>query len=117
MARILYVEDNAALREAVAELLAAPGREIRACVSAEEALQAGPADLLITDISLPGLSGIELGRRLRDEGRCTRVVLCSGLGLDDMAQALGEGVVVLAKPFDIDQLEAIVRAQLAPAGG
>ncbi|WP_312305034.1 response regulator, partial [Pulveribacter sp.] len=64
--RILYVEDNPELRETIAMLMEAPGRCIVSCASAEEALahdgDQGPFDLVMTDVSLPGMSGPELCR-------------------------------------------------------
>src|SRR5258708_12727797 len=65
--KILYVEDNAVVREVTAELLAQDKREIVACASAEEALEEfrkSAFDIVITDLSLPVMSGIHLARSL-----------------------------------------------------
>ena len=65
--RILLVEDNTHIRESVDILLQAEGREVVSCESAEEALTAFSRqrfDVLVTDISLPEMSGIDLARRV-----------------------------------------------------
>src|SRR6202023_2780143 len=65
--RILYVEDNEIVREVTAELLAQDQRRIVACATAEEALKefgTNPFDVVITDVSLPVMSGIDLARSI-----------------------------------------------------
>ena len=65
--RILYVEDHPELRETIGMLMEGEGRTVTPCASAEEALvlDAGdPFDVLVTDVSLPGLSGTDLARQL-----------------------------------------------------
>ena len=63
---ILYVEDNKELRETLSDMLEGPGRAVVAVATGEAALaawQLGVSDLLVTDISLPGMSGTnQIGR-------------------------------------------------------
>ncbi len=62
--RILYVEDNPELRETIGMLMEGEGRTVTSCASAEESLvlDAGhPFDVLVTDVSLPGMSGTDPG--------------------------------------------------------
>ncbi len=112
--RILYVEDQEYLRETICLLLEAPDREIVAVGSAESALQALLAqpedrfDLLITDVSLPGASGIELARRARQRLPSLWVVLMSGYTFADQVHEFGERSAALSKPFDADQLDALI---------
>ena len=65
--RMLYVEDNDELRETFQEMLEDDQREVVACATAEEALvlwDASHFDVLVSDISLPGMSGTDLARRM-----------------------------------------------------
>lgn len=110
--RILYVEDNPELRETIAMLMEGPGRSVVACASAEQALehdaQGEPFDLVVTDVSLPGMSGTELCRILLQVDAERRVVLCSGYALEGSAATPGSHVRLLHKPFDIDELETLL---------
>ncbi len=120
--RILYVEDNSELREAMGLLLESEGRQVTACATAEEALRldaAEPFDLVISDVSLPGMSGADLARRLLAQDSSRWLVLCSGYQLGDELQALGPHVRALGKPFEMDALDHLLdevqAAHKAPA--
>lgn len=121
--RILYVEDNEHLRETMGMLMEQDDREIVLCASAEEALTAsGTAhfDLVITDVSLPGMSGTELARRLLAADPARWVALCSGYDYGHAIGQLGVNVRSLCKPFELEQLDALiaeVSAARPPAGG
>ena len=109
--RILYVEDNRELRETIGMLMEAEGRTVTSCATAEEALKLDAQqgfDLLVSDVSLPGMSGTELARQLlsRDPGR--RVVLCSGYPLGGYTEAWGPNVRTLLKPFELEELEQLL---------
>lgn len=109
--RIVYVEDNEDLREAMTMLLERRDREIVTCVSGEAALAAiahRQADVLVTDLGLPGISGIELARRVLAGRPLQWVIFCSGFGADPVPAALGPNVRSLAKPFDIDVLDELL---------
>jgi len=110
--RILYVEDNPELRDTIAMLMEAPGRSIVSCASAEEALahdgDQGPFDLVMTDVSLPGMSGPELCRALLARHGQQRIVLCSGYHLEEELAGCGAQVQLLHKPFDIGALEELL---------
>ncbi|AVO48702.1 response regulator [Melaminivora suipulveris] len=118
--RILYVEDNAELRDTIAMLMEAPSRTIVACANAEQALdheaRQGPFDLVVTDVSLPGMSGTELSRTLLARDAQRRIVLCSGYALQG-EEAQGPRVQVLHKPFDIEALEDLLDAVQAEVQG
>jgi CheY-like chemotaxis protein len=65
--RILYVEDNPIIREVTSELLAQDRRQVVALATAEEALdefKEKPFDVVITDVSLPVMSGLDLARSI-----------------------------------------------------
>lgn len=109
--RVLYVEDKLEIREAICELIQAQGREIHACETAEEAWDAFNASefhLVITDISLPGFSGAELTRRIVAAKPGQWVVLCTGYRLPQDLSTLGTNVRALSKPFEVEELEALI---------
>jgi two-component system, cell cycle response regulator CpdR len=111
--RILFVEDNAYLRESMAELMEAPGREITACGSADDAMAQARAqrfDVLITDISLGSVSGTDLARALLAEHPEHWVVFCSGYPLPPDLTMFGPNVRSLAKPFEMEELDALLAA-------
>lgn len=108
---ILYVEDNDDLREIIGTLFEGEDRTVTTCATAEAALLLMAArrfDVLVTDVSLPGMSGTELARRLLQEDPEHWVVLCSGyefrIGLD----TLGPNVRALLKPFDIEDFDRLL---------
>lgn len=108
---ILYVEDNDHLREAIGMLMEGEDREVVLCASGEEALvrvSEQRFDLVVTDVSLPGISGTELARRLLAVDPTRWVVLCSGYDFADSIGRLGTNVRALRKPFEIDELDALI---------
>ena len=109
--RILYVEDNALVREVTLELLAQEGREVIAKECAEEALeeyQASPCHLVITDVSLPEMSGLDLTRNLLKIRSDLPVIIASGYALNFGAENWGPNVRSIIKPFDIDEMEGLI---------
>ena len=116
--RTLFVEDNAELREQISCLLEEEGLELISCASAEEALQVyAPEkfDLVITDVSLPRMSGVELARAILRRVPQAWVVFSSGYAMGSELSDFGPHVRALLKPFelqDLQQLMAEVREQL-----
>jgi len=109
--RILYVEDNCELRETIGMLMEGEGRSVKACATAEEALELDapePFDLVVTDVSLPGMSGTDLCRQLLASDPDRWVVLCSGYQFNHGLNALGPHVRSLLKPFELEELEALL---------
>ncbi|HYF41984.1 MAG TPA: response regulator [Ramlibacter sp.] len=108
---ILYVEDNDLIRESFAELLATDERRI-VCVrdgaGARQALREQDVDLLMTDIELPGGSGLDVAREAIRQNPRLPVIVCSGHESKDAAQTLGPTAHLLRKPFDLDELEALI---------
>jgi two-component system, cell cycle response regulator CpdR len=108
---ILYVEDNDTLRETVTELLEGDGRDIVAVASAEQALaccQQREFDLLITDISLPGMPGTDLARQMLAARPEQWVVFCSGYAHPQGLAKLGKNVRTIDKAFEIDEMDALL---------
>ncbi|NML30098.1 response regulator [Paraburkholderia antibiotica] len=113
VAQILLVEDDAESREALGELLGALGLACTTAGSAEEALPLAAArryDVLLTDFTLPGMSGADLARAVRRAQPEIRVLLVSGYGHSAEIGDTIPGARLLGKPLDIDQL----RHELAP---
>lgn len=113
--RILAVDDDDEIREALAEYLGANGYAVRTAASARECdqmLATGPADLLILDVMMPGEDGLALCRRL--VARDVPILMLSALdGLTDKVVGLEVGAWdYLAKPFEPRELLARVRALL-----
>jgi CheY-like chemotaxis protein len=108
---ILYVEDNALVRDSVAELLSDPVRQF-ICVGtragALDALRADRVDLLLTDVNLPDGSGLDVAREASQRHPTMPVILCSGDDLSSALQRLGPNAHALRKPFDFDELESLV---------
>lgn len=101
--RLLYVEDNAEIAEITCMMLEDMGLDIVRAASAEEALRiAGDGDLLfdmvLTDVVMPGLSGVQLARRLNRRWPALPVVLVSGFS-DELAAGYGGQYELLHKPF------------------
>jgi len=109
--RILYVEDNDIVREVTSELLAQDERQIVACATAEEALEkfaAEPFDLVITDVSLPVMSGMDLARSLLKLKPHLPIILASGYDLDFAVENWAGNVRSIIKPFEALEIEAIM---------
>jgi two-component system cell cycle response regulator CpdR len=108
---ILYVEDNALVREVTCELLAQAHRQIFACDSAEEALEKFSAqsfDLVITDVSLPVMSGIDLARSILRIKPQIPIIIASGYALDFGLENWGSNVRSIIKPFETDDIERLI---------
>ncbi|WP_299619867.1 response regulator transcription factor [Pelagibius sp.] len=119
--RILLVEDNAALADGVIGALQQMGHTTDLVVHGDEALDAlavGPFDLVILDLTLPGLDGLDVLRELRARNRETPVlILTARTGVSDKVKGLDLGADdYLCKPFELAELEARVRALLRRQG-
>jgi len=117
--RILYVEDNEIVREVTAELLAQDQRRIVACATAEEALkefETNPFDVVITDISLPVMSGIDLARSILELKPQMPIILASGYDLNFGIENWGANVCSIIKPFEATEIEALMARLTADQG-
>lgn len=108
---ILYVEDNELVRESFAELLATAGRRIVCAADgagARQVLREQDVDLLMTDINLPDGSGLDVAREALARNPRLPVIVCSGRDLSDIARSLGPNAHPLMKPFQLDEVEAML---------
>ncbi|HEV3074639.1 MAG TPA: response regulator [Thermoanaerobaculia bacterium] len=100
---ILLVEDDAILRDLFSSVLGQCGYEVSVAANGNEALAAvhrrpGRFGLVISDVQLPGMSGVELARQLRAEGESVPILLLSGYGDADLASVTGLAVTLAEKP-------------------
>ena len=108
---ILLVEDSPEVSLITVEYLTELGHQVVAVVDAELAIEKAAAqrfDAVMTDVSLPGMSGIDLAKTLIARYPGLPVVIASGYGSLNVDLLLGEqrkNVLLLPKPYDMDTLE------------
>lgn len=117
--RILYVEDNAIVREVTTELLEHDQRQIVALTTAEDALRefaANDYDVVITDVSLPAMSGLDLARKILDLEPNAAIIVASGYILDTKLLTWGPNVRAILKPFETAEIDALIADVCRPDG-
>lgn len=107
--RVLLVEDDDDNRELMAEVLASAGFEVLSAASGQDGLRtlsAHPVDVVVTDVGMPGMGGLEMARAVKAVAPTVPVVIVTGWAeRDDIAKARGREVdAVLIKPVDPDAL-------------
>jgi len=119
-ARILVVDDEPQIRRALRAGLAAQGYDVALVATGEEALDQAalqPPALVVLDLSLPGLGGLEVCRQLREWSDVPILVLSAHGQERDKVSALDSGADdYLTKPFGMDELLARIRAALRRRG-
>ncbi len=120
--RVLVVEDEAAIREALQRELTAAGFSVDVAVDGEEGLYAGleyPVDVAVIDLGLPKLPGLDLIRRLRaQDKRFPILVLTARDRWQDKVEGLDAGADdYVAKPFHFEEVLARLQALLRRSGG
>jgi CheY-like chemotaxis protein len=116
MARILLADDEPKLRELFARYLQGLGHDVRTAADGNEVMAAladAPADLLVTDINMPDMDGIEILTALRKDGSHLPVIAISGGGYLDKnlllsSAAMLGALVTLEKPFALEELRDAV---------
>ena len=113
------IDDDEAMRDSLAFLLDTAGLQARTYESALqflETLETVPAGVIVTDIRMPEMTGLELVRRLKTRGCTYPVIMITGHGDVPLAvEAMKAGVAdFLEKPFEEDALLAAIRAAQAP---
>lgn len=116
MARILLADDDKATRDLVKRALEADGHEVELTQDGGEALErlaesATAPDILISDVHMPGIDGIEVARRAIETSPSLKLLLMSGFAEElDRARALPtDTLAVIIKPFTLDQIRTAVR--------
>lgn len=115
---ILIADDDAFFRTFCSEVLTAKGHVVHTASSAQEALDVldrEGANLILADIYMPGMTGLELLESVKARDPSVDVVIMTGYGsIDTAIQALKRGAAdYLRKPFAAEELEAVVEATLA----
>ena len=119
--RILVVDDEPAVREALERILRLDGFEVAVACDGREAVRsqsAAPADAVLLDVLMPGLDGLEVCRRMRDTGDRTPVLMLTARDeVGDRVAGLEAGADdYLSKPFSLEELLARLRALLRRSG-
>ncbi len=100
---VLVIDDEPPIVELLALLFEEEGFLVLSAYDGAEGLRLAEEqqpDLVISDVSMPRLSGIDLVRRLRDDGRATPVILMSAV----VRHVPADGVIFVPKPFDLDEM-------------
>ncbi|MBI4542709.1 MAG: response regulator [Gemmatimonadetes bacterium] len=118
--RLLVVEDQRDLRELLGPAFSAEGYAVSTAASGEEALalvRREMPDLIVLDLALPGMGGVETLRRIREGGGAPRVVILTAHGTPaHVREAMALGVrEFIGKPFDLDRLLRVVADEMAGA--
>ena len=120
MPTILIVDDDAAVRGILLDLLS-ENYECNTASTAEQALQyleIEDYDAVLTDLAMPGLTGVELLKRVKLKDLNTPVILISGKTQEENAESLMElgAFAYLTKPFSLDEIESVVQRAVAQNG-
>ena len=122
MARILLAEDDDSMRDFLAKALNRAGHEVDAVADGEEGLDAlgeapGAYELLLTDIVMPGVDGIELARRAAQIDTCLKIMFITGFAAVALnaGEATPNQAKVLSKPFHLRDLVDEVAKVMAAA--
>jgi two-component system, OmpR family, response regulator MprA len=118
---VLIIDDDRALRAALRRALTLAGYDIDAAADGDEGLTRmaqHPPDAVVLDIGLPGLDGLAVCRRLRDDGNRVPVLMLTARdAVEDRIDGLDAGADdYLVKPFDVGELAARLRALLRRTG-
>ena len=117
LTRVLVVDDHAAARESVADVLRHAGYEVAGLGSPMEALprlENEAFDLVITDLQMPGMDGLEFIRQIRRRRISTQVLMITAHAtISSAVEAMRQGAFdYLEKPFDVIQLERLVASAI-----
>jgi len=118
--RILVADDDRFMLEAVSDALRRMGAEVAEAESGAELIirlaSEAPFSLIVTDVSMPWMNGLKALQSARAAGHAMGVIVMTGLRdprVDEQVEALGQDVILLRKPFDLDELEAAVATLLS----
>jgi two-component system response regulator (stage 0 sporulation protein F) len=116
--KVLIVDDQFGIRVLLQEVLAQEGYQVFQAPNGPTALdivKEESPDLILLDMKIPGMDGLEILRNIRKLQVDTKVIMMTAYGeLDLIQEAMEMGALAhFTKPFDIDELRQAIRAQLA----
>jgi two-component system KDP operon response regulator KdpE len=121
MSRILVADDEAAIRKVVRDALEKAGHDVETAIDGDEAailFEGGDFDLVVTDLNMPRLDGLELVRRVRQRSAVPILVLTVRQEEREKVRLLDAGADdYVTKPFGVSELVARVRALLRRVDG
>lgn len=117
MHKILIVDDELSVRTSLGSWFMEDGFQVETAASGEEALNklpAGPYDIILLDIKMPGIDGITLQKKIREiDDNCIIIIMTAYASVDTAVEALKHGAFdYVSKPFDPDDLTHLVRNAL-----
>ena len=117
---IIVVDDAPQICKALSDVLTTSGYTVRTAPSGERALQIMDStdfDLIITDLKMSGMSGMDLIEEVKQRAPNTSIVILSGFGdMDDVIKAMRAGIAdYLKKPFSIDEVLEVVKREVKKA--
>ncbi|MDD3845739.1 MAG: response regulator [Syntrophorhabdaceae bacterium] len=112
--RILVVDDNKELREILEEYLGGEGHYAEGAANGREALERhlkDPYDLIVTDLNMPEISGMELIKTIRKDNQETEFIIITGYAsMDSAVEAVRIGAFdYIVKPFRMEELQVVVK--------
>ena len=112
--RVLIVDDEKNMRRTLSDILRREGYDTTVAATGEEAVElcsTGDFDVILMDVRMPGLNGVDAFRQIRRNKEGVRVILMTAFGLDDLKRAaLDEGVIAfLPKPLDLEKTIDLIR--------
>src|SRR5688500_867434 len=115
MPRILVIDDDNAVRDSMERMLGSAGYTVQGAATGEDGLSlagSGAFDVILSDMRMPGMSGLDVLRRLREQGVDSGFIIMTGFGTVDTAvEAMKLGAVdFVQKPFFRDELLMRVRS-------
>lgn len=116
--RVMVVDDETKMQRVLEIMLKRMGHEVECAGTAEEALQVlqgTPADLVISDLRMPGIGGIGLLKSLREQGNEVPIIIMTAHGtIESAVEAMKLGACdYIVRPFDVDALELAINRILA----
>lgn len=119
-ARILLIDDEEASRQALSLLLGGMGYTVTGAGTGEEALKlhtAGSFEIVVTDLRLPGINGIDLLKKVKQRDPATEVIVITGnASVETAVQAMKEGAFdYIIKPVNTDELKIIIEKAMEKA--
>ena len=112
--RILIVDDDREIRVVLVDYLRHQGYDAQGAQGGKEALKRhndAPFDLIVTDLAMPGMTGIELIKQLATDGNTTEFIIITGYAsLDNAIEAVKAGAFdYILKPFRIEELGVVIK--------